>query len=233
VDERYRERRRTIESFFSAENRAPDSAQVSDSPSGTFRLETCRYTTGPKTWNYSRGIVKRVADGTIIADVKRNFGHFWHTWVEHADGNEYLLCGEDYQGYSVVNLTAGTCNTFFPEEGYKGWGFCWTAAYPSPDTLVLAVDGCYWACPYDVVLYDFRNPEDLPLREISRVSNVVDRCEGWTDNETFALKREVEVRKSDGAPYETLDEVEQAELDADPSLVETRMETFRLKRSVY
>jgi hypothetical protein len=144
-----------------------------------------------------------------------------------------LLCGEDYQGYSIVNLTAGTCKPFFPEEGYKGCGFCWTAAYPSPDTLVLAVDGCYWACPYDVVLYDFRNPEDLPLRELSRVSSVVDRCEGWTDNETFVLKREVEVRRSDGAPYEALDEVEQAELDADPSLVETRTETFRLRRPIH
>jgi hypothetical protein len=94
--------------------------QVSDSPSGTFRLETCRYSTGPKTWNYSRGIVKRIADDTIIVDVKRNFGPFWHTWVGHADGNEYLLCGEDYQGYSIVNLTAGTCKTFFPEEGGGG-----------------------------------------------------------------------------------------------------------------
>jgi hypothetical protein len=96
----------------------------------------------------------------------------------------------------------------------------------------LAVDGCYWACPFDVVLYDFRNPEDLPLRELSRVSNVVDRFEGWTDNETFVLKREVVVRKSDGSPYEALDEVEQAELDADPSLVETRKETFRLRKPV-
>jgi hypothetical protein len=233
VDERYRERRRTIESFFSLENRVPDSVQVSDSPSGTFRLETCHYSTGQKTWNYSRGIVKRIDDDTIIADVKRNFGHFWHTWVGHADGNEYLLCGEDYQGYSIVNLTAGTCKTFFPEEGYKGRGFCWTAAYPSPDTFVLAVDGCYWACPYDVVFYDFRKPEDLPLGELLRVSNVVDRCEGWTDNETFVLTREVEVRKSDNSPYEALDEVEQAELDADPSLVETRKETLGLRKPVY
>jgi hypothetical protein len=74
--------------------------------------------------------------------VKRNFGHFWHSWIEHADGNEYLLCGEDYQGYSVINLTAGRCTAYFPEEGYKGRGFCWTAAFPSPDRRVLAVDGC-------------------------------------------------------------------------------------------
>jgi hypothetical protein len=143
MDERYRERRRAIEPFFSEENRVPDSAEASDSPSGTFRLETCCYSIGREHWEYSRGVVKRVADGTIIADVKRNYGIFWHSWVEHADGNDYLLCGEDYQGYSVINLTAGTCKTYFPEEGHKGNGFCWAAAYPSPDTLVLAVEGCY------------------------------------------------------------------------------------------
>ena len=229
MDERYREGRQAIEPFFSAENRVPDSAEASDSPSGTFRLEMCCYSTGREHWEYSRGVVKRVADGTIIADVKRNYGLFWHSWIEHADGNEYLLCGEDYQGYSVINLTAGTCKTYFPEEGHKGWGFCWAAAYPSPDTLVLAVEGCYWACPVEVVLYDFLNPEDLPLRELSRVSNIVDRCEGWADNETFVLKRRVKLRKSDGALYETLDKVEQAVLHADPSLVEIWTEIFRLR----
>jgi hypothetical protein len=230
MNERYREQRRAIERFFTEENRLADAAQASDSPSGRFHLEIRRYSTGPKTWIFSRGVVTRVADGTILADVKRNFRHFWHSWVDHANGNEYLLCGEDYQGYSVVNLTAGTYTTFFPEEGYRGCGFCWTAAYPSPDTLVLAVDGCYWACPYDVVLYDFRDPEDLPLRELARVSNIVDQCEGWTDNQTFVLKREVELRRSDGVPYESLAEAERAVLDANPSLVETRTETVRLMR---
>lgn len=230
MDERYLARRRAIEPYFTEENLIPDSVQLVDSPSGRFRLETCRYSTRPKMMDVSRGLVKRIADGAIIADVRRNYNRFWHAWVQHANGNEYLLCGEDYQGYSVINLTAGTYTAYFPEQGHQGWGFCWTEAYSSPDTLVLAVDGCYWACPYDVVLYDFRDPEDLPLRELSRVSNVVDRVEGWVDNETFVLKREVDLRKSDGVPYESLDEAERAALEADPSLVETRTETFRLRR---
>jgi hypothetical protein len=62
---------------------------------------------------------------------------------------------------------------------------------------------------------------------------MVDRCEGWTDNETFVLKRRVKLRKSDGAPYETLDKVEQAVLHADPALVETRTEIFRLRTPDY
>jgi hypothetical protein len=130
VAERYPEKRRAIERFFIAENRIAESSQIFVSPSGRFQLEICRYSTGPKTWNYSRGIVTRIADGQTIVDVKRNYGHFWHAWVEHANGNEYLLCGEDYQGYSVINLTAGTSQDFFPEAGYGGCGFCLDGGIP-------------------------------------------------------------------------------------------------------
>jgi hypothetical protein len=225
MDERYREKRRAIEQLFVAENRVADSTRTSVSQSGDFRLETCRYSIGPKTWAYSRGVVTRIADGEIIADVKRNLGHFWHAWVQHANGSEYLLCGEDYQGYSVINLRAGTCKILFPEHGHVGWGFCWGAVFPSPDTLILAVDGCYWGCPYNVVFYDFRDPETFPFRELDRVDHIVDQCEGWTDNETFVLKREVEFRMSHGAPYVSLGKAEQAALDADDSLVDFRTET--------
>jgi hypothetical protein len=143
--------------------------------------------------------------------------------------NEYLLYGEDYQGYSIVNLTKEMYHVFFPESGYKGFGFCWTAVYPSPDNLVLAVDGCYWACSYELVLYDFRNPEELPYRELARVEGL-DGCVGWLNNDTYVLKREVEFRKSDGVPYDSLTEAEQEILDNDQSLVDYRSETLHYKR---
>ena len=174
-------------------------------------------------------MVRRAADGKIIADVKRNFGHFWHTWVEHPNGNEYMLCGEDYQGYSLVNLTREICRVYFPEEGYLGFGFCWTAAHPSPDKMVLAVVGCVWAGPYEVIFYDFRTPDQLPYTELGRVSHLAG-CEGWLDNENFALTQEVEFRKSDGAPYEGLSEEERDVLDEDRSLVDYREERIQVKR---
>ena len=54
----------------------------------------------------------------------------------------------------MVNLTRRLTHTYFPEEAYNGGGFCWAAAYPSPDCSLLAVDGCYWGAPYEVVLYE-------------------------------------------------------------------------------
>lgn len=229
MDERYIERRIKIEQIFIPENKIADSKKIRVSPSGNFQFEFYRYSTGPKTWEYSRAIVTRISDSEVIADIKRNYGAFWHVWSEHPNGNEYLLCGEDYQGYSVINLTTGDYHVYFPEAGYKGAGFCWAFVYPSPDGLVLAVDGCYWACPYDLVFYDFREPDKLPYLEMARFDNLND-SDGWLDNDTFVLSREVEFRKSDGVAYEKLSEKEQDILDKDSSLASYRKETTHFKR---
>jgi hypothetical protein len=129
-----KDRRLLIEQLFVPENLIVGSRQSSVSPSGRYRLDIDRYTTGPKTWCYSRGIVWRLSDEAVIADVKRNYGHFWHAWVpQHPSGHEYLLCGEDYQGYTVINLDLATVLTYLPPEAEKGWGFCWAAVHPSPE----------------------------------------------------------------------------------------------------
>jgi hypothetical protein len=94
---------------------------------------------------------------------------------------------------------------------------------------VLAVDGCYWACPYDLVFYDFREPDILPFPEMQRFDNLSD-SNGWLDNETFELKKEIALRKSDGALYEALSDEEMEILDKDQSLVEFRYETVQFKR---
>jgi hypothetical protein len=228
VDARYRKRRRNIRKVFSRaiKRDAPDN--VFTSPSGRFQMSVSVYDTGPHTWAYSRGLVTRVSDHKLLADVERNYGHFWHTWVAHPNGNEYLLCGEDYQGYTAINLTDETCHVFFPEAGYSGGGFCWAAVYPSPNRLVLAVEGCYWGSPYDAVFFNFREPDGLPYAEIARIEDLA-TSEGWLDDKTFALSREVTRRRSDGADYESLSVDEQKDLDANDSLIEYREERLEFQ----
>jgi hypothetical protein len=231
MDEQYQERRSHIERFFIPEHKIAGSGKKVVAPTGNYELEIYRYSTGPNSWDYSRGIVRRLADNLVVADIKRNYGHFWHAWVNHPDGNEYLLCGEDYQGYTVVNLTAGTSEAFFPEKGYKGFGFCWTGAYSSPDGLVLAVDGCVWACPYEIVFFDFSDPANLPLPEIDRCEDITDPVIGWIDNETFVFTVCYEVRKADGIKYSDLSDQEQDVVDQDRSQLEEVTIEFKWKRS--
>ncbi len=200
MDDRYRDRRQAIERFFMPENQIAGSSETFRSPDGRYELEICLYSAGPESWNYSRGIVRRLADQAIVADVRRNYGIFWHTWLQHPSGDMYFLCSEDYQGYSVINLDLGTSQVFFPEAGYEGWGFCWTAVYPSPDGLVLAVDGCYWGCPYEMVFFDFSDPTHLPLAEIGRCSDIADPVIGWVDNQAFVLTAQVDDESGGAEP---------------------------------
>ncbi|WP_444996725.1 hypothetical protein [Aliikangiella sp. IMCC44359] len=208
----YKKRRANIDKFFEESNLIKDSVEEHISPSKKYRLIIQEYKTGEGTWSYTRGIVKSIESDRIVADIKRNYSHFWHAWCDHDNGNEYLLCGEDYQGQTIVNLTEKKITNYFPDEGHKGWGFCWVNAYPSLDSKLLAVDGCYWACPYEIVLFDFTNPDKLPYKEFHRSKGILE-VEGWSPNNKFVFSREIEVRSSDGIPYDSLSEEEQNQID--------------------
>jgi hypothetical protein len=147
------------------------------SPSGKFILEIHHYNheEGIRRYNYTKGIVTD-SDRKAIDVIYRNFGTFPYSWVEEND-TEYLLCGLDYQGYSIVNLSNGETKHYVPEEAYKGRGFCWAEIVFFETKKLIVVDGCYWAHPYELVFYDFSKPMQLPYKELFRVE--VDRITNW------------------------------------------------------
>jgi hypothetical protein len=100
------------------------------------------------------------------------------------DNKEYLLCGQDYQGYTIVDLSNGVKQNYVPEAAYQGLGFCWGAIYHQDNSNKLIIDGCYWAHPYDLVIYDFSDPMCLPYRELHRISSIED-AKGWKGAEEF------------------------------------------------
>ncbi len=189
----------------------PSSVRTDPSPSGEYEIEASSYGDGTNAWQYSRGIVRKVASGEVVADLRRNMAPFWHRWVQHPNGREYLICSEDYQTYTVLNVGAKRHVVTFPPEAEKGGGFCWLDAHPSPDGSLLAVDGCYWACPYQLVLFDFREPERRPLPELARIDGLWS-WGGWTDACTFEFHRSYDVRASDGADLSALSQEELEQL---------------------
>jgi len=226
MDERYLERRKEIEKNFIPENEISESLEIDASPSGKYQIEIREYRVGLGC--YTRGIVTGFSTEKSIADIKRNFKGFWHVWFQHPNRNEYLLCGEDYQGYSVINLTDEKYHVYFPEDGYKGLGFCWREVYPSPDGLTLAVKGCYWGWNDDVVFLDFRNPDELPYPELARFESI-HKFNGWAEDGSFVFENTILFRKSDGALFETLSKDEQARLRDDRSYFGVREETVHYK----
>lgn len=161
---------------FSDDRHISNLRSSSRSPSGKYTLTITFYSQGAGYWNYSRGIVTETETGNVVADVKRNYGSFWHFWVAHADGKEYLLCGEDYQGYNIISFNHGGNDAFVAPVTHRfktpagEWrkmqtGWCWIGVEGyDPATNELRVHGCYWGCePGEIKTFDFSNPHNLPL----------------------------------------------------------------------
>lgn len=234
--EKYRLHRIELEKHFIPDNVCGKPKEVK-SPSGRYLLRVTTYKTKEGCWNYSRG---EVFDGEkLVADVKLNYHDFPFAWAEqHPNGHDYLLACEDYQGYSVVELDTGRREDLLPNAELKGvalmgngFGFCWVRISPSPDKKVLAVDGCYWACPYEVVLFDFREPMKLPLPELERWDDV-EEFDAWKTEGKLLLSRTVEVRKSDGKMLYDLPDEEMEKAEAAGDVEEKRLTRLWEPRSL-
>ena len=175
----YCEERQPVDRFFDA---GPTVAaeQVHRSPSGRYRLTVDEYA----DVDYTRGRV--FAGDRVLADVRRDDGLFDFAWAEaHPNGHDYLLCGEAYEVQTVIELDAARRTDFVPDDARQGNAFHAVAWHPSPDGRFVVVHGCYWACPYEVVMCRFDEPTALPWPELGRAGDV-DQVEGWTADGRFA-----------------------------------------------
>ncbi len=174
--------RKEISEEFNKLSLIDNSTEFFKSPYGNYTLEVSEY--GPrKRGNFSRGIVRQADSDHIVCEIKRNYSGFWHAWVSHRNGEEYLLCGEDYQGYNVITLPSGRNDFYLHEDALKGMGFCWVVVHASLDGTILAVEGCYWGDLYEIVFFDFSDPANLPFPEFER--NYCKEVIGWIDENTF------------------------------------------------
>jgi hypothetical protein len=185
------------EPFYVSENEIPNSRKEHLSPSGRYKLIVARFTTGPGTWDYSQGKVYKQGSDDPIAVINRNYGSFPFTWIEtHKNGHSYLIGGEDYQGQTVIELDTGK------RVDTKPGGFCWVDIHPNQDGTLLAVDGCYWAASYEVMMYDFSEPMQPPWQLLNGNGNYYE-FNGWIDNVSCKIGHEEErIKLPDTAPEE-------------------------------
>jgi hypothetical protein len=172
--EEYKKSRKSVEKYFKESvwrilpwYKPPERKEVIEE-FDKYQLIIRNYATRKGCWAYTRGIVTEKSTGQVVADVKRNYSTFPYLFVSHPNGKGYLICGEDYQGYTIVNLSDKITRTFIPEEWKLGGGFCWADHKFDPDDKTLIIEGCYWGAPYEIVTYDFSDPDTLPLKELNR-----------------------------------------------------------------
>lgn len=149
--------------FYVPEQKRPEET-VTFSPCGKYKLVVSTYTTGKNTWSVTLGEVFENRDGGAkIAEVKRNYPDFWSCWVvdhraHNSQGQDYLLCGADYQGLTIVNLITGEVRSHKPKPG-KGW--CVASMEYKPKGSLLVAHGCTWACPFEYRVFDFSKPNNM------------------------------------------------------------------------
>lgn len=102
---------------------------------------------------------------------------------------EYLLFAEDlYGGQSIIDLENNKLISYTINEPD---GFIWTSHHLSPNENLLAVVGCYWACPLFIKVYKFDDPMNLPLEEIYSLdteTSSVNQLINWIDNDSFQIQ---------------------------------------------
>ena len=159
------------------------------SPCGRFELVIDLYGTPGNPTSPCVGVstVKWVATGEIILTTKHNDAQCTHAWVSRS-GVDYLLFPECLEGQSVMDLTNRRVAGFFSKEET----FIWCVITLSPDEDKIAIEGCYWACPYEVTIYDFRDPMTLPLPILTQITFSVrdgawESFGAWLDDRRFTI----------------------------------------------
>jgi hypothetical protein len=217
--------RTSKDSFYKKKNLVEDSTKIEKSPSGKYELEISKYKTRKGCWNYSKGVVYKDKKKPIEI-VKRNYHHFPFEWVEsHPNGHDYLICGEDYQGQTIIELDTGKRIDYLPEAAKRGFGFCWVAINASPNKTTLAVDGCVWAGPYEVLFVDFSEPmKELKILE-NQPEGYGQEFFNWNEDGTANIGYEKVRRKSDEKWEEDLSDKEQDKMYDDEDYEEVPIKT--------
>jgi hypothetical protein len=112
----------------------------------------------------SKTLVTNAANETVV-EIKSACEDQFVNLVKHRNGKHYLVYRKDLYGYSIYDVADKKSVDYFPKESLDGEEtFIWRSVTYCAVNDVLAVEGCYWACPYGFIFYDFSNPMEVPLK---------------------------------------------------------------------
>lgn len=199
----YVKKRRNIQTRWKDSTPLVNLVQSHTSPSGkyTLKITPCAFDLH-RNWEYTVGDVfaKSMGGEVPVGQVLRDHHVFPFVFCEnHPDGHDYLICGEDYQGLTVIRLDTGERIDYIEKEAESNHGFSWSDAKVSPDKTRIAFEGGYWAQGFEVHIRDFRHPFGAPYVRVGKdFVQYHDRLIGWKDNDHILVEREQEYRTTDG-----------------------------------
>jgi len=114
--------------------------------------------------NITKATIYNRMDKNLI-ELKRNYSNFPFTCIRHSNAFYYLICGEEYQGFTVLNLETFKKNNHTSLSCYKRKGFCpyeWT--YEKINNMLYVV-GCDYFGEEKNLSYDFEFPDAIKLHK--------------------------------------------------------------------
>lgn len=178
--------RADIKQYFDPNGRLGWEDGFSQSEGGLFYIETEHYKqTDPKrNWIITKVYVGHLEkNGWLFSYLTDNDDTCW-AWIDKGK-KEYLLLPETQDGQSILDISTLKLYSFYSSED----PFIWAQIVPSPDQTKLAVIGCYWACPYELLIYDCSHLLELPYpyMHIQGLNDTFFKIKEWADNQTVVL----------------------------------------------
>jgi len=175
--------RADIAEHFDDNSLLPNTEETHFSPNKKYFFRSNYYlqTDKNRNWTVSKIEIFEAESEKKLFEFIRNDDSLFHGWLT-IDNKNYLLLSEDIEGKSIFELE----DRKFYSYSYEDDKFIWCEYYPSPDSKKLAIIGCYWACPYEIVVFDTTNPTTFPYRELYRQDTFKEKLE-WLDNTTLKI----------------------------------------------
>jgi len=131
-----------------------------------FDLEINYYKTNKEIPNFSQGIITNNKTFHNIY-INRNYSDFPFLFITHTNGRCYLICGEEYQGFTVVNLNTQQKINHFSKGYLTNKGFCPYEWLYDRDNNYLNILGCDYYGKEEIITYDFHNPDKEKYKRIN------------------------------------------------------------------
>jgi hypothetical protein len=115
-----------------------------------------------------------------MGKVIRNEADFPFLFVEnHIDGKDYLMCAEDYQGFTIICITDGKKWDYVAEKSKRDLALRITDFHLSPNKMSLAIEGHAKGKPSDIVETDevhfflINEITKLPYKEVENDERII------------------------------------------------------------
>jgi len=188
--------------------------EVRTSPCGKYSIVITHHKV-PVYVDHSVGKVFRGDE--LITTIKRSYNWFFSHWFgTHANGHEYLICGEDLSGQTIIELDTGK------RIDYSKDAFIWEEITKSPSTNGIAVYGEYWGATAETFFFDFSEPMSPPWGILGR-SDYTGRIE-WKSENSCIVHEKLDIVDLPGHPLNGKSEYELSFRDGDYDEIEAEIE---------